>query len=239
VGGAAGDAAIPMFAWPQDGAGGAFTQNGVAANGTLANKHTIIGVAGFAISGTTGTGSSNNAYYAGGYFASGFNTSTQVPSYYAYVGAISGGTNYKIVGTGSVSTIVTNKENKRVAMYCPEAPEIFFQDYGSAQLQGGRVHVTLDPTFSKNIAVSSKHPLRVMITLNDECNGVYVTNRTATGFDVVELNKGKSNAAFTYEVVANRADEYAEDGKTLLSKNQDQRFGEAPLPAPTSMKKLK
>jgi hypothetical protein len=38
---------------------------------------------------------------------------------------------------------------------------------------------------------------------------VFVTNRSATGFDVIELQNGSSNAHFTYRVVCKR--KYYED----------------------------
>ena len=50
--------------------------------------------------------------------------------------------------------------------------------------------------------------------MNDECpNNVYVKNRTATGFDVVEMNHGTSNASFTYEVIANCSDKKLKAGE--------------------------
>ncbi len=99
-------------------------------------------------------------------------------------------------------------------MFCDESPEIVFHDYNTASLSNGKVHIDLDPLFAKTVSINEKHPLRVMVTLNDECNGVFVTNRTATGFDVVELNHGTSNASFTYEVIANRADTKTDKGVT-------------------------
>jgi hypothetical protein len=161
---------------------------------------------------------------AGGFLSSADNT------YYAYIATWDGTTNYKIQGTGTVSTIVKDQQNNLKAMACPEAPEILFEDYGTSALVNGTVHINLDPTYSKNVTINAKHPLRVMITMNDACpNGVYVTNRTTTGFDVVENNKGTSNATFTYEVIANRADETNASGK-IISKNADIRFADAPGP---------
>jgi hypothetical protein len=111
---------------------------------------------------------------------------------------------------------------------CPEAPENLFQDYGYATLNGGTVHVVIDPVFSKNIVVNAEHPLRVFVQLESDCAGVYVTNKTATSFDVVELNGGMSNAAFMYTVVANRADEVTPDGS--IAHYSDERFPPAPGP---------
>ena len=45
--------------------------------------------------------------------------------------------------------------------------------------------------------------MRVYVTLNDRCRGVYVKKGT-TGFDVIELDDGTSNAAFDWRVVAKR-----------------------------------
>ena len=176
------------------------------------------GVYGHSDNGTSGTS-------AGGYFDNGYGQ-------YDYVGANYGSTAYKIIGIGTVSTIVKDQNNTPRVMACPEAPEILFEDYGTATLSNGKVHVDLDPTYANNVTINSKHELRVLITLEGDCNGVYVTNKTATGFDVVELKGGTSNIKFTYEVIANRADEFNANGK-LVSKNADNRFVEGPGPLAT------
>ena len=138
----------------------------------------------------------------------------------------SGTTQYKILGTGTVSTTAENVNGERVTLHCTEAPEIYFEDYGQGQLVNGRVHIAIDPTIAKNITVNEKHPLRVFIQLEDECNGVFVTNKTGSSFDVVELASGHSNAKFQYRIVGNRADEILPNGR--ISKNADTRFELAP-----------
>jgi hypothetical protein len=158
----------------------------------------------------------------GGYFS---NAGSLAGASYAYVGGKTiWGTNRKIEGNGSVNTIVKDLEGNLVTLTCPEAPEILFEDYGVGQLVNGRAHIDLDPIFAKNVTINEKHPLRVFIQLEGECNGVYVTNKTPTGFDVVELNGGKSNVKFVYHVVANRADDIDENGN-VLSRYADIRFG--------------
>ena len=140
---------------------------------------------------------------------------------------------YKINGPDTAATIVDGsqgKQDKRI-LFCPEMPEIFFMDVGQGQLQNGRAYITLDPIFAKNIVVNSQHPLWVIIQLEDECNGVRVTNKSQNGFEVVELHNGTSNARFTYFVIANRADAYNDDG-TLASKHEGVRFPPAPKPLP-------
>jgi hypothetical protein len=69
--------------------------------------------------------------------------------------------NYKINGSGSVSTIISRPDGSLANLFCPEAPEILFQDYGSGQLINGTAHIELDPIFANAIYVSEDHPLRV------------------------------------------------------------------------------
>lgn len=135
----------------------------------------------------------------------------------------SGTTQYKIFGAGTVSTVAENLDNKsKVVLHAPEAPEILFEDYGQGKLVNGKAHIDIDPIFSKNVAINDKHPLRVFIQLEGDCNGVYVTNKSKTGFDVVELQKGNSNVSFQWHIVCNRANETLANGK--ISRNEDMRF---------------
>lgn len=140
-----------------------------------------------------------------------------------YVGGIIGGTEYKITGDGTPGTFVKDFNNNNRAMFCPEAPEIFFQDFGKAKLVNGKAHVELDAVFSKNILVDEKHPLHVFIQLYGNCKGVYVANSNQTGFDVIELESGAADVEFGWFVTANRADEMDVNGK-VTSKNANVRF---------------
>ena len=139
---------------------------------------------------------------------------------------------FKIHGIGTVSTHVKDPTDpageRRITLHAPETPEIYFMDYGQGQLVNGRAHVELDPRFVGNIHVDATHPLRVFIQVEDDetMRGVVVKNKTATGFDVVEIGGGSSNATFQWNIVANRADEVLGDGR--VSKNKDARFEEAP-----------
>lgn len=142
------------------------------------------------------------------------------------------GTQYKILGTGTVSTTAEGLNGDRVTLHCTEGPEILFEDYGQGTLVNGRAHVEIDPILVKNIVVNDQHPLRVYIQLEGDCNGVYVTNKTGHSFDVVELAGGASNTPFQYHVVANRADEQLPNGR--ISKNADLRFEPAPEIMPTT-----
>ena len=104
--------------------------------------------------------------------------------------------------SGSKTAIVATSQGNR-KLYTQESPEVWFEDFGEGQLMGGLAHINLDPLFLETVTIDAKHPLKVFIQLNDDCNGVYV-QRQATGFEVVELARGNSRAHFTYRVVAKR-----------------------------------
>ncbi len=177
------------------------------------------------------TGVQGKAYYAntatydkmgGLFYVAGYNgTGTWSVPAIATVGSIVDGTVYKIVGYGIVSTLVKDKEDKERIMVAPEAPEALFQDFGVGKLENGKAIINLDPTLSKNILVDEKHPMKVFIQLEGDCKGVFVTNKSATGFEVVELNQGTSTINFSYQIVANRADE---DRGGQISHYADMRF---------------
>ena len=46
---------------------------------------------------------------------------------------------------------------------------------------------------------------RVFLTPKADCEGLYVTNQTATSFEVRELRHGKGDIAFDYRIVAKRS----------------------------------
>jgi hypothetical protein len=169
---------------------------------------------------------------AGGYFANAEGGFAYVAAWYDPPGG--GNTadvNYKIIGTGTVSTIVKDVNETPITMFAPEAPEILFQDYGIGKLNNGTAIVRLDPNLSKNIRVDDNHPLKVFVQLEGDCNGVYVTNKSANEFTVKELQGGRSNVSFSWSIVATRADEifYNDKGEARVSHN-NQRFPLAPKP---------
>jgi hypothetical protein len=108
-----------------------------------------------------------------------------------------------LAGTGSKSCVVKTSQGPTL-LYCQESPENWFEDFGEGQLSAGRCHVELDPLFLETVTINEPNPMKVFIQLNDDCNGTYV-QRGRAGFDVIELQRGQSNARFTYRVVAKRS----------------------------------
>lgn len=227
-------------AYLTDGSGGAFTgtNSGSFSKATSTTGTAVLG-AGNNLSAYTLTGEGSGGAFTGatiGVYGTAHNSANDTwggyfdNSYgaYAYVGGTTtGGTDIKISGSGTAATIVSRPDNTKAIMFCTEAPEILFQDYGVGKLVNGRAHIELDPILVQNILVDANHPLKVFIQLEGECNGIYVTNKTQTGFDVVELSNGQSNIEFSWSIVANRADAMRDNG--TYSKNADVRFPDAPL----------
>lgn len=154
-----------------DGSGGAFT-----------GRQT--GVFGYA------TGSSGNR--GGGYFS-------EPGGGFAWVSANVGGISYKIGGQGQVSTTMPTRDGDK-ALFAPEMPSPWLEDCGRARLQEGHCRVDLDPLFWDCVTINEQHPLLVFVQLNDDCRGVYVKT-DAYGFDVYELEQGRSNAEFTWRAL--------------------------------------
>lgn len=180
----------------------------------------------------------------GGYFIGGTAAGGQS---YSYVGlkynhnndaTATGGTNYKVVGNGSNSTLILDENREPRVLFSPEAPEILFQDFGTDKLVNGEAIIKLDPLMTRSIFVNEEHPLKVFIQLEGNCNGVYVTDKTAEGFKVKELNNGTSNVSFSWQIVASRADSKDENGN-ITSEHVGLRFpyGPKPLKEPTMTSK--
>lgn len=215
--------------------------NGHAAGGFLLdndNNVTTLGSSAFAkLAGKdnvspNGILSVQNVLY-GGYFQAGVSS----PSYsytgikYNHNASGGGGTDFKVIGNGVASTIIYDEKNIPRIMFCTEAPEVLFEDYGMAKLNNGEAYVTLDKVLTSSMKIDDKHPLKVFIQLEGDCNGVFVTDKSNVGFRVKELNNGKSNVSFSWHIVGSRADSKDEKG------NVNSEFENLRLPiGPTKLK---
>jgi hypothetical protein len=103
-------------------------------------------------------------------------------------------------GTSAIASV--DAGNRQVALYAVQSPQNWFEDFGSGQLRSGAAAVVLDGTFAETINAASDY--HVFLTPAGDCHGLYVSHKTATGFEVRELGGGQSNAAFDYRIVALR-----------------------------------
>src|SRR5208337_2260369 len=91
---------------------------------------------------------------------------------------------------------------RMVAMSAIESPVNWFEDFGSARLVNGVAVVDLDATFIQTANTTMDY--KVFPVPNGDCKGLYVTNKTATSFEVRELGGGTSSVAFDYRITAVR-----------------------------------
>ena len=104
---------------------------------------------------------------------------------------------------GSKSAVVpVENGQKMVALYAVEAPENWFEDYGSERLENGAATVMLDSTYAQTVNTGMEY--HVFLTPKGDCNGLYVVNETANSFEVRELKGGHSNITFDYRIIAKR-----------------------------------
>jgi hypothetical protein len=97
--------------------------------------------------------------------------------------------------------VVAFPDGTQRVLHCMESPEHWFEDFGTARLVRGRAVVRLDADFAKVVTPGG---YRVFVTPEGDCAGLYVRGKSATRFEVRELQGGKSSVAFSYRIVARR-----------------------------------
>ncbi len=100
--------------------------------------------------------------------------------------------------------VVANPDDPSTEIYyaCVEGPEAAMYTRGTGQLTNGRAIITLPRHFT---AMAAAAGITVQITpLSADCFGMAVVNKGVGGFEVRELMRGTSNAAFDWEVKAVR-----------------------------------
>jgi hypothetical protein len=125
--------------------------------------------------------------------------------------------------TGAITqNVAVANGAKQVAVYSMGSPQNWFEDFGNGQLSGGASTVVLDPAFAETVDATSDY--HVFLTPEGDCRGLYVSQKTANGFEVHELGNGQSNVAFAYRVVALRRgyeNVRLEDKTVMLAKMKD------------------
>ena len=173
--------------------------------GASDNHVGVRGISAFFV-GTVGVSTTSIGVYAS-------NSAPGVPALYAentagsgqLAGYFSGGVvvtgNFQV--NGAKAAAVKLRDGSMAMMYSQEAPEPYFEDFGRAQLSGGRARVALDADFASLVVLGN---YMVYLTPEGDTRGLYLAQRDATGFEVREAQGGTSNVAFTYRVVAKRKD---------------------------------
>lgn len=163
------------------------------------SDHPTAGVGVFGLSRIGVYAKATNANAGAGLYAEGGGTQNSPAG--AFSGNVVVNGSFTVNGNKAATVKMDNGEMRQ--LYVEESPETWFADYGSATLVNGRAKVALDDMFLETIIVNDKHPMKVFIQPNGETNGVYVVKHD-TYFEVIENNKGTSNASFDYRIMAKR-----------------------------------
>jgi hypothetical protein len=92
--------------------------------------------------------------------------------------------------------------DRYIVFKCTEAPKVTIEDWGVAELKDGEASVSLSEEFVALMSDTAEYA--VFLTPEGECNGLYVAEKGFDGFKVKELNGGKSNIRFSWQVRAIR-----------------------------------
>ncbi|HEY7980932.1 MAG TPA: hypothetical protein VID19_05565 [Candidatus Eremiobacteraceae bacterium] len=130
------------------------------------------------------------------------------PLFRAYAGSaemldLDNGGNMVLKGTltqnGNPKSVTRTSGAGDVVMYSPTQAVATVEDLGEAHLNLGQAYVRLDPRFASTM--NQAHPYLVFITPQGDTAGLYVSQKTATGF-LVREHGGQSDIAFDYRIVA-------------------------------------
>jgi hypothetical protein len=164
----------------------------------LLNIPTTAGVVGTSSNSPGVIGTSNGQVGVFGFSTNGIGIVGQTNNPASFAGFFTG----NVMITGTKSAAVPFPDGTRRALYCMESPELWFEDFGTARLKGGRTIVKLDADFAK---VIKRGDYRVFVTPEGDCRGLYA-RRKANSFEVRELMGGTSNITFSYRIVGRRKD---------------------------------
>jgi hypothetical protein len=104
---------------------------------------------------------------------------------------------------GTVTAVVPTGDGlHQVALNTISSPENWFEDAGSGQLLNGKAVVNIESVFGETVNTGVDY--HVFVTPKGDCEGLYVSNETPTGFEVHELRNGHSSIAFDYRILAKR-----------------------------------
>lgn len=126
----------------------------------------------------------------------------------AYSGEYPGGTlEFYITGAGNVYTNgayytfkTSSLDGETHATSSIQSTEAWLEDFGRGDLVDGVAVITITPDLAGMANLSVDY--MVFVSLEGDCQGVYITNKTPTTFEVHELNGGISDVPFGYRIVA-------------------------------------
>lgn len=107
--------------------------------------------------------------------------------------------NFTVLDPTKKHGAIAHPDGTHRILYAMESPEAWVEDFGKGRLAAGKATVALDSDFA---AITQTDDYHVFPVPEGECNGLYITDRTAVGFAVRELGNGTSDVTFRYRIVA-------------------------------------
>jgi hypothetical protein len=111
--------------------------------------------------------------------------------------------NLTVSGNFPHTAAVPSSDGTLRRLYGLNSAEAYYEDLGQGSLTNGVGMVTLDPAF---VALVRADAYQVFLTAYGDSRGLYVSNQTASGFEVREVQGGTSSVGFGYRVVARPRD---------------------------------
>jgi hypothetical protein len=105
-----------------------------------------------------------------------------------------------IYTNGSCSKGCDRSRGDSVVSYAAQTSVPTLEDIGESRLTGGRARVAIDASLAR--AIDQGAPYVVFVTPEGQSHGLYVTDKTPGGFEVVENDGGRSSIPFGYRIVA-------------------------------------
>ena len=131
------------------------------------------------------------------------------------------------IAGGGISSTAPSSDGSPRTLYSVDSAEPVVEDFGQAQLVGGKARVALEPEFA---AIVDGGAYQVFLTPEGDSKGLYVTDKGHAGFTVREQQNGTAGLPFAYRVVARRK---GATGKRLERVEQPRRLGARELDPPT------
>jgi hypothetical protein len=102
---------------------------------------------------------------------------------------------------GNKSASVTTQDYGQRKLYAVESPEVWFEDFGSAQLVDGAATVAIEPVFAQTVNLTATY--HVFLTPLGDCP-LYIADKTPATFTVKAMGGQRCSIAFDYRLVAKR-----------------------------------
>jgi len=101
------------------------------------------------------------------------------------------------------AAVPSGNGDSKVLLYCLEAPESLFEDFGEVTMQGGTAAVSIRPDFAQTVDVSTA---KIFLTEYGDAGGVYVAGRSSDGMTFALASRTGGSGTIGYRIVAKRDD---------------------------------